>query len=328
MTLLTNKVAWVACVLAMSIAVLMTPLLSAAAQASGPPPWCSEPRAQEFDHLERVQLDDPWFEVYHVSPGVYLLHEPQQWERVSSYLIVGASRALLFDSGLGVGNIHALVRRITALPVVVLNSHTHFDHVGGNADFERVWNLENTYSRTSARGLMEPVLGAYARETLEPARLCKPLPAGLSNGLVSKHEYRLRPWQVSHRVKDGEVIRLGGRELVVMETPGHSPDSLCLHDEKNGLLFTGDTFYRGDIYVWMPGANVQSYGRSIRKLTHLAPHLKLLLPGHGPATATPADLADVAHALEQIRAGAVNAVVSEGNREYRFNAFTLVLPQT
>ena len=175
---------------------------------------------------------------------------------------------------------------------------------------------------------MEPVLRAYARETLKPARLCKPLPAGLSNELVAKDDYRLRPWQVSHRVKDGEVIRLGGRELIVMQTPGHSPDSLCLHDEKNGLLFTGDTFYRGAIYVWMPGADVRSYERSIRKLAHLAPHLKLLLPGHGSPTATPADLPDVAHALEQIRAGAVNAVISEGNREYSFNAFTLVLPQT
>ena len=282
-------------------------------------PWCVPER--EFGHLERLNVGDPWFQAYSVGSGVYLLHEPQQWELVSSYLIVGSERALLFDSGLGVGDIRAVVGRITSLPVVVVNSHTHFDHVGGNVDFQTVWNVDNDYSKRSARGEMEPVLGAYARETLDPARLCRSLPAGVR----SKPEYRLRPWHVSHHVRDAEVIRLGGRELIVIKAPGHSPDSLVLYDPKNGFLFTGDTFYRGPIYVWMPGADVAAYERSIQKLVRLVPRLKLLLPGHGPPTATPGDLRDVASALEQVRTGAVEAERSEGNLEYRFEHFTLVM---
>ena len=67
--------------------------------------------------------------------GHLAISEPRQAEGVTSFLIVGSKRAVLLDSGLGVGRISGVVQRLTTLPVVVINSHTHFDHVGGNSEF-------------------------------------------------------------------------------------------------------------------------------------------------------------------------------------------------
>src|SRR5918995_450191 len=71
-----------------------------------------------------------WFIVYAVTPRVFAINEPRQHEGVTSFLVIGSNRAVLFDSGLGVAGIRAVVRRLAPLPVTVLNSHTHFDHVG------------------------------------------------------------------------------------------------------------------------------------------------------------------------------------------------------
>ncbi len=99
--------------------------------------WCNAPPAAGTDALEKVDLGEDWFDVRRVGPGVFSITETRQYEGVTSFLIVGAGRAVLFDSGLGVVPISGVVERLTALPVTVLNSHTHFDHVGGNGEFTR-----------------------------------------------------------------------------------------------------------------------------------------------------------------------------------------------
>jgi glyoxylase-like metal-dependent hydrolase (beta-lactamase superfamily II) len=77
---------------------------------------------------------------------VFAIYEPKQFEEVISYLILGERRALLFDTGLGVGKISTVVGRLTPLAVTVVNSHTHFDHVGGNAEFKDIWNHDLLYT--------------------------------------------------------------------------------------------------------------------------------------------------------------------------------------
>jgi glyoxylase-like metal-dependent hydrolase (beta-lactamase superfamily II) len=284
------------------------------------PTWCDEPEPG-LETVERLFRDEPWFEVYRVRDNIYLFFESQQFEHDSFYLIIGKKRALLFDSGLGIAPLKPLVKRITSLPVVVLNSHTHFDHVGGNHEFGDVWNLDSPYSRRNSQADMEPVLAAYASQTLAPAHLCRAAPAGPIGSV-----YRLRPYTVTRRVRDGDVIDLGGRELKIIATPGHSPDSLCLFDPANRLLFTGDTFYPGPIFVWMPGSNIESYARSVRKLSLLAPELSLLLPGHGAPVDTPSDLRALSDDAAGVRDGKVPYRLVDGQREFDFGRFSLILP--
>lgn len=285
------------------------------------PDWCAEAPAPQLKTLTSVDVQDPWFVVYRVRQGVYAISEPRQAEQVISYLIVGTRRALLFDSGLGIGKISQVVRRLTHLPITVLNSHTHFDHVGGNVEFKDVRNEDNPFSRTSARGEMPEAVADYARPTLDADHVCGALPVRAEGRLYAMH-----PWHVSHYVRDGEQFNIGGRELTVIFTPGHTPDSMCLLDRRNGLLFTGDTFYLGPIYLWAPGTDLNAYVRSVNLLAELAPRLHLLLPAHGVPTANPEELLKLKVAITQLQAGSLTAVpTKEGRRLYRFGQFSLLL---
>jgi hypothetical protein len=130
------------------------------------PEWCRQLPRPEYAKLRRVLSDEPWFEIYRIRPGVFAIYEPKQFEEVISYLILGEKRALLFDTGLGVGRISATVARLTPLPVTVINSHTHFDHVGGNAEFQEIWNRDLPYTRQNMHGESN----AYLRDALAPER--------------------------------------------------------------------------------------------------------------------------------------------------------------
>src|SRR5262245_38307742 len=101
------------------------------------PDWCKQLPRPEYKSLERVYVPDAWFEVYRIRPGVFAIYEPHQFQEVISYLITGPKDALLFDTGMGISRMRPLVEYLTKLPVQVLNSHTHADHVGGNFEFSK-----------------------------------------------------------------------------------------------------------------------------------------------------------------------------------------------
>jgi glyoxylase-like metal-dependent hydrolase (beta-lactamase superfamily II) len=282
------------------------------------PAWCGQLPRPEYKTLSRVASADPWFEVYRIRPGVFAIYEPRQWEEVISYLIVGEERALLFDTGLGVGRIRDVVSALTKLPVTVLNSHTHFDHVGGNVDFADILNLDSEYARANAAGAANRYA---ARDALAPDRVCGALPAG-----VSRESYRIHAWKATRAVHDGDRLSLGGRTLEVIVTPGHTPDSLCLLDRGNRLLFTGDTFYLGPIYLYVAETDVAAYEHSIDRLAKLAPQLDLLLPAHNVPVAEPKSLPRLREALADVKAGRIAPTPTpDGYREYRFEGFSLLL---
>ena len=283
-----------------------------AAQQAG---WCKKLPRPAYSKLERVPTADPWFEVYRVRPGVFAIYEPHQLEEVISYLILGADRALLFDTGMGIGNIQAVVAGLTQLPVSVVNSHTHNDHVGDNWRFTDVYAMDTDFTRANARGSKQD-----AQAELAPEEICGALPAGFD-----RNAYATKPFQVTHRLHDGDKIDLGGRGLKVIGTPGHTPDSIALLDEKNGLLFTGDSFYLGPIYLYRPETDLDAYVTSIEKLAALAPRLQLLLPSHNVPVADPSELPKVVAAIQQVRRGELKPVATDGKREYFFDGFSFLM---
>ena len=281
------------------------------------PDWCRHLPRAAYRTLARVPSADPWYEVYRIRPGVFAIYEPHQWEEVLSYLVVGERRALLFDTGLGVGRIRTVVSALTTLPVTVLNSHTHFDHVGGDADFDEILNVDSAFARANAAGDANRY-GAW--DALSSERVCGPLPPG-----VTRTSYRVRPWKATRTVRDGERIDLGGRTIDVLLTPGHTPDSLCAIDRQNRLLFTGDSFYLGPIYLYVPETDVPAYERSVTRLATLVPDLDLLLPGHNVPVADPQYLVRVRDALAAVKAGRLTPVAAGDYREYRFEGFSLLM---
>ena len=301
--------------LCLTLLLVAVPIYSAAQTEPLRPEWCRQLPRPEYKTLERVKLEDDWFEVYRVRPGVFAIYEPKQFEEVISYLIVGSKRALLFDTGLGVGRISDVVHKLTRLPVTVLNSHTHFDHTGGNAEFDEILGMDNEYTRRSAEGGLDP----FARDLLEPERLCGKPPQGVHGPMPT------RAFRIARFIRDGERIDLGDRVLEVVATPGHTPDSLCLLDRKNRLLFTGDTFYLGPIYLFMEETDFEAYAKSVERLAALARSLDLVLTAHNVPVAQPQQLNRLAEAVRKIRSGEATAKTVEGRREFIFDDFSLLL---
>jgi glyoxylase-like metal-dependent hydrolase (beta-lactamase superfamily II) len=285
----------------------------ARAEAQGeplPPNWCSDLPRPGYRRLERVTVGDGWFEVYRIRPGVLAIYEPHQYEEVISYLILCSQRALLFDTGLGIGDMHKLIARLTSLPITVLNSHTHFDHIGDDWQFEDILGVDSPYTRLNQKGATHEQL----RDAVIPERFCGSPPPGFAS-----ERYAIPPFKISRFVKDGDVIDLGGRQLEVLRTPGHTPDSLCLLDRQNKLLFTGDTFYAGPIFLYVPETSVADYRRSVRRLAMLVPHLDLLLPSHNFPAEKPVMLTRLEEALQEVQSGKANFKMDGGQRKYSFD---------
>lgn len=282
------------------------------------PEWCGALPRLEYKSLERVRVSDPWFEVYKVAPGVFAIYEPLQFEEVISYLIVGEKRALLFDTGMGISDIRKVVSELTKLGVVVLNSHTHNDHVGGNWQFAEVYGMDTDFTRANAKGSRE-----NAQAELDPSSICGDLPVGFN-----PKTYETKPWKIFRTIHDGESIDLGGRTIEVLSTPGHTPDAICLLDRKNGLLFTGDTYYPAPIWLFRPETDLDAYVASVKRLAALAPQLHRVLGAHNVPIAEPAILAKLVGAIEVVRAGKIPATPQEGKAQYRVGEITFLLRAT
>jgi glyoxylase-like metal-dependent hydrolase (beta-lactamase superfamily II) len=284
-------------------------------QGAQQPEWCRKLPRPAYSKLERVPTADPWFEVYKIRPGIFAIYEPHQLEEVISYLVIGRDRALLFDTGMGISNIQAVVAGLTKHPVSVVNSHTHNDHVGDNWRFSDVYGMNTDFTRANARGSKED-----AQAELAPGEICGTLPAGFD-----AKAYATKPFHITRWLHDGDTIDLGGRTLKVIGTPGHTPDAIALLDEKNGLLFTGDSFYLGPIYLYRPETDLDAYVASMQKLAALAPHLQLLLPSHNVPVADPSYLPKVVAAIQQVRRGEVKSVATDGKHEYLFDGFSFLM---
>jgi glyoxylase-like metal-dependent hydrolase (beta-lactamase superfamily II) len=279
------------------------------------PEWCKSLPRPAYSKLEKVAIAGCWFEVYKIRPGVFAIYEPHQLEEVISYLIVGENKALLFDTGMGIGNIQAVSAGLTKRPVSVVNSHTHNDHVGDNWRFTDVYGMDTDFTRTNARGSKED-----AQAELAPDEICGSLPTGFD-----AKAYATKPFHITHWLHDGDKIDLGGHVLQVISVPGHTPDSIALLDEKNGLLFTGDMFYAGPIYLYRPETDLDAYVASVQKMAVMAPRLQLLLPAHNVPVAEPSILPKVVSAMQQVRRGEVKPISKDGKHEYVFEGFSFLM---
>jgi glyoxylase-like metal-dependent hydrolase (beta-lactamase superfamily II) len=231
-----------------------------------------------------------WFAVERVAPRTWLVAEPGH---VNCFLVAGDERAVLVDTGLGLADIGAAVRALTDRPVLVVNTHGHSDHRGGNHHFTRVAaHPAATAALTCAvpAGLLREYLSvareqlmAYSRMRADDTRFFhlftgvttpRPLPPDAG-------AWRVPPGPQPQPLADRERIDLGGRVLTVLHTPGHSPDSLCLVDEQSGLLFAGDTLVTGDFWAHTPDTDLVAFTRTLGWLAgEVAPALAHVFPAH------------------------------------------------
>jgi glyoxylase-like metal-dependent hydrolase (beta-lactamase superfamily II) len=260
---------------------------------------------------------DPWFAVRALEPGIHLIAEPPH---VSSFLVQGERRAVLIDSGLGIGNIRRVVEELTDREVLVVNTHYHFDHAGGNHLFDKIAIHERgveplgqpTPDEVSRRYM------DYALAILENFRVYRELDERFFHFLSDETTPRPLPpgldpdrWAVvpsvpSQVLRDGDVLDLGGRSLRVLHTPGHTPDCVCLLDEAHGVLFGGDTINTGPIYSQLPDSDVPAFAASTRRVADEAGGVRMIyMPHFVRYAADAALLPEIAEGFAAVQAGQV-----------------------
>jgi glyoxylase-like metal-dependent hydrolase (beta-lactamase superfamily II) len=237
---------------------------------------------------------------------------------VHCFLLVGADRAVLVDTGTGIADISVPVRGLTEAPVLVVNTHSHDDHRGGNAAFDAV-----AAHPVAVERLVSPVPVDRVEAYLGAARAqYSAFEAALAADDRFFHQFtaatRLVPvpddlvaaelaaGPSASPLADGEQIDLGGgRRLTVRYSPGHSPDSLCLVDEQAGLLFVGDSLITGDFWAHTPDTDLASFVASLRRLhSDLGSSVERVFPAHTRSyEVTPTFLRDAADGLEAVLDG-------------------------
>ncbi len=276
--------------------------------------WDKLPRP-EWKAFPQIQINSKWFEVYQITPNIIAIYEPGQFEEVISYLITGKEKAVLWDTGTGIGDIKQIVDQLTDLPLIVLNSHTHYDHVGGNYQFDTIYGVATDFTKKNAGGRPHEV----AKEFITGDWIWKPTPAGFSNDT-----YELKPFQITKTIAHQDQIDLGGLTLEILHTPGHAPDALCLLDRTNRLLFTGDTFYPAPLYAHFDESDVDQYVESANYLAKLIVDVDHILPSHNIPWASSDYLKKMAIAFQQIKSGKAKYAETDGAKEYQFDGFSVI----
>jgi hydroxyacylglutathione hydrolase len=169
----------------------------------------------------------------------------------------GTREALIVDAPPeSLAKLEDVVAQHGAKPVLLVLTHTHWDHIGDMAAVCARYEIP------------------LAVHDLEQVRVTEPAggPAAIAAGVVGR------------ALNDGDIVAFGERELRVMHTPGHSPGQISLYGEQDHLMFGGDTLFpNGYGRVDIPGASEADTVATMRRLLEL-PDDVTVLTGHGQPT--------------------------------------------
>lgn len=168
-------------------------------------------------------------------------------DKTTMYLVEGDSAALLIDTGTVCETLGQAVGVLTSKPLKVVLTHGHYDHADNVRFFPEI------YMHTADSVLHTPSLENY-------------------EGII-------------RHVQDGDTFRLGGREVSVIHTPGHTPGSICLVDKTAGIAFTGDAFGSGALWLQVePQTRFDVFAGSCARMIKLmdSEGIERLYVGHYP----------------------------------------------
>ena len=251
-----------------------------------------------------------WYTVEPLAADTWVISEYRHWEEPHCYLLRGRDAAALIDTGLGVAPLLPVVRALIGpLPVTVLTTHVHWDHIGGHGAFSDLAVHEK--EAPWLRRFPLPPEAVRAALTAQPCTF----PAGFS-----AEQYRVFQGEPRRLLRDGQVLDIGGRRLTVLHTPGHSPGHCCFLEAERGWLFAGDLLYAGSLDAFYPTTDPVQYRQSVRRVQKLGP--VRLLPGHHRLD-LPANLASRAAAAFDGLAAA--GVLHHGAGRFDFGLFQIHL---
>lgn len=174
------------------------------------------------------------------------------------------SDAIVIDPGLEPDLIVDFLQQQRLVPVAILNTHGHADHIGGN-EF-----LKQNYAN------------APLYVGINEAHLLTDADANLS----AAYGMPITSPPADHLVKEGDELDIAGIRLEVIEIPGHSPGHVVfVHRADPPIVFGGDVLFRESIGRYdFPNSNGPLLLKGIREKLFLLPPASVVYPGHGPAT--------------------------------------------
>jgi glyoxylase-like metal-dependent hydrolase (beta-lactamase superfamily II) len=210
-------------------------------------------------------MSEKKYEVIQIDDTAWRIED----EMVRAFLFVGTDRALLVDTGLGGGDLKAVVSEITKLNVTLVNTHADNDHTGCNAQFgvahmhpaEYAWHFAQTPS-----------------------------------------DHELAP------VREGDVFDLGGRSFEVLHIPGHTPGSIALLDRANAVLISGDSVSAAPVFIFGDVRDIRAFRESMDKLLDNRDAFSAVYPSHGPFPVHPDQIEKLKRAADKLMAGELTGV--------------------
>lgn len=205
-------------------------------------------------------------------------------------LVVGTEKALLIDTGFGFCNISSIVRNITSLPIIVLNTHGHTDHIQGNKHFEKIYIHKNDIKllRMHSSLIAKVFIYLSSRKNLTASEKDR------------KSLYFQPNKQRISTIGEGELIDIGNNKLEIIHTPGHTKGSICVLDKENRILYSGDSF---SSHVWLffkESTSISTYVESINKVLLRIDDFDQILSSHSQVVFRTRLLENIKHCAENI----------------------------
>lgn len=208
-----------------------------------------------------------WFTIDRIDNDTYIISEYRHWEETHCYLLNGTEHSLLIDTGLGICNIYDEICKLTNKPIKAIATHIHWDHIGGHKYFPEFYAHSEELSWLNGKFPL----------TLETIKNMVVDRCDLPEG-YDINKYELFQGTPTKLLKDGEQLDIGGRNIQVLHTPGHSPGHLCFWEAERGYLFTGDLVYKDTLFAYYPSTDPESYLNSLDKIAKLP--VKRVFPAH------------------------------------------------
>ena len=249
-----------------------------------------------------------WFSVEKIDVDTFVISEYKHWEETHCYLLIGTKFAILIDTGLGVANIKSVVEKITSLPILVITTHIHWDHIGGHKYFKDMAVHENEVKWISEKF---PIPLQMVKKNLA----LKPCDFPDDFEIENYNVFQGHPTSIMH---DEDIIHFGNRKLKVIHTPGHSPGHCCFYEEEKGYLFSGDLIYKGCLDAFYPTTDPFAFMQSVNKIKNLV--VKKILPAHHQLNICADFIDDVANAFNGLYR---QNKLQQGNGVFDFGDFQI-----
>jgi glyoxylase-like metal-dependent hydrolase (beta-lactamase superfamily II) len=192
-----------------------------------------------------------------IYPWLYSIYDPQD---VFCYLIVGNEKALLFDTGYGIGNLSTVIKEITSKPVTTVLGHGHIDHANGAYQFHEAWIHENDfelYRKHTSEDFRKNILDELARKG-------QILPEGFD-----RKKYIEGKVGSIKKLDIEQVFDLGNLHMEVVSMEGHTAGSIGLLAQEHKVLLDSDS---ANPHVWMfltESLSVHSYTIMLERMLQL-----------------------------------------------------------